>query len=149
MKSLSTHLLLELSLRTSLEASNYSPGPIVHRFVESSASFRCLQRKGVVKIWVGMHGDVYGLRYSCWDRLELKFTLPDGKVLKLDTGYVDFDRGVIPLPTERLSPVTELLQECINQSMQGEKHTPKINNRFAASYFLHALGFSWTVDIFL
>ncbi|KAJ7381292.1 hypothetical protein OS493_001413 [Desmophyllum pertusum] len=47
-------------------------------------------------------------------QLLLDLSGSDGQELKLDTGYVDY--GVEPpLPTEQLSPVTELLPECINQ----------------------------------
>ncbi|KAJ7376747.1 hypothetical protein OS493_032805 [Desmophyllum pertusum] len=147
-KSSPNQLLLDLFLRTSLEAGNYSPGSTVHQFVESSISFRCLGGK-VVKLWGGMHGDI-SVRYPIWNRLELKFTLPDGKELKLDTGFVDYMRSKKrPLLTEQLSPVTELLQECTNQSMQGEKHIPRIDNLFTATYFLHVLGFSRPGKFFL
>ena len=93
-----------------------------------------------------MHGD--GASYPTWDRLELKFTLPDGKMLTLDTGYLDYRSKKRPLPIEQLSQVTELLQECINDRMQGEK-IPKLNNLFTAVYFVHVLNFSGAEESFL
>ena len=86
--------------------------------------------------------------YPTWDRLELKFTLPDGKMLTLDTGYLDYRSKKRPLPIEQLSPVTELLQECISDRMQGEK-IPELNNLFTAVYFIHALNLSEAEEAFL
>ncbi|KAJ7365652.1 hypothetical protein OS493_002364 [Desmophyllum pertusum] len=146
LKELPRQLLLDLILRTSLEAGNCNPGRTIFlsQFVESSVSFRCLGRK-VMKLWGGLHGDIED--FCQWVRLELKFTLPDGQVLKLDTGYVDY--GVEPpLPTEQLSPVTELLQECINQSMQGEKRIPRIDNVFTAVYSYMSWGFPLLEKLF-
>lgn len=145
LKKLPKQLLLDLILRTSLEASNYSPGSISDKFVKSRVSFRCMGNK-VIKLWGGMHGD--GASYPSWDRLELKFTLPDGKMLKLDTGYLDNRSKERPLPIEQLSPVTELLQEGISVRMQGEK-IPEIDNLVTAVYFLHALQFSEADGTFL
>ena len=88
LKKLPKQLLLDLILRTSLGASNYSPGSISDKFVESKVSFRCKGNK-IISLWGGMHGD--GASYPTWDRLELKFTLPDGKMLTLDTGYLMTD----------------------------------------------------------
>ena len=138
-------LLLDLVLRTSLDESNYNPGSISDKFVDSRVSFRCLGSK-VIKLWGGMHGD--GASYPSWDRLELEFTLPDGKVLKLDTGYLNYREKKRPLPIEELSPVTELLQQGINAKMQGGK-IPKIDNMFTATYFLQALQFSEAEETFL
>ena len=145
LKKLPKELLLDLILRTSLEESNYSPGSISDKFVKSKVSFRCKGNK-IINLWGGMHGD--GASYPTWDRLELKFTLPDGKMLTLDTGYLDYRSKKRPLPIEQLSPVTELLQEGINDRMQGEK-IPKLNNLFTAVYFLHALNFSQAEESFL
>lgn len=145
LKKLPKQLLLDLLLRTSLEASNYSPGSISDKFVKSRVSFRCMGNK-VIKLWGGIHGD--GASYPSWDRLELKFTLPDGKMLKLDTGYLDNRSKERPLPIEQLSPVTELLQEGISVRMQGEK-IPEIDNLVTAVYFLHALQFSEADGTFL
>ena len=138
LKKLPKQLLLDLILRTSLGESNYSPGSISDKFVESKVSFRCKGNK-IIKLWGGMHGD--GASYPSWDRLELKFTLPDGKMLTLDTGYLNYRSKERPLPVEQLSPVTELLQEGISDRMQGEK-IPKLNNLFTAVYFVHVLNFS-------
>ena len=145
LKKLPKQLLLDLILRTSLGASNYSPGSISDKFVESKVSFRCKGNR-VVNLWGGMHGD--GASYPTWDRLELKFILPDGKMLTLDTGYLDYRSKKRPLPIEQLSQVTELLQECINDRMQGEK-IPKLNNLFTAVYFVHVLNFSGAEESFL
>ena len=147
LKELPKQLLLDLILRTSLESSNYSPGSISDKFVESTVSFRCKGNK-IIKLWGGMHGD--GASYPSWDRLELKFTLPDGKMLTLDSGYHDYRSKERPLPVEQqlLSPVTELLQEGINNRMEGEK-IPKISNLFTAVYFLRALNFPEAGETFL
>ena len=145
LKKLPKQLLLDLILRTSLDESNYSPGSISDKFVESKVSFRCLGGK-VIKLWGGMHGD--GASYPSWDQLELKFTLPDGKEINLDTGYLYSRPEKRPLPIEELSPVTDLLQQGINERMQGEK-IPKIDNLFTAVYFIHALQFSQAEETFL
>ena len=145
LKKLPKQLLLDLILRTSLGESNYSPGSISDKFVESKVSFRCKGNK-IFKLWGGMHGD--GASYPSWDRLELKFTLPDGKMLMLDTGYLNYRSKERPLPIEQLSLVTELLQEGINDRMQCEK-IPRLNNLFTAVYFLHALNFSQAEESFL
>jgi len=138
-------LLLDLILRTSLEASNYSPGSISDKFVESTVLFRCKGNK-IINLWGGMHGD--GASYPSWDRLELKFTLPDGKMLTLDTGYLDYRSKERPLPIEQLDLVTELLHEGISDGMEGEK-IPKLNNLFTAVYFLRTLNFSEAEETFL
>ena len=145
LKKLPKELLLDLILRTSLEESNYSPGSISDKFVKSKVSFRCKGNK-IINLWGGMHGD--GASYPTWDRLELKFTLPDGKMLTLDTGYLDYRSKKRPLPIEQLSPVTELLQEGIIDRMQGGK-IPKLNNLFTAVYFVHALNLYEAEETFL
>jgi len=78
----------------------------------------------------------YGWQWANWEELELKFTLPDGKVLELEG----------PLEIETLSPVTELLQESARQSMQEAEHMPEIDNFYTAVYFLHALEFADASD---
>ncbi|KAL9982369.1 hypothetical protein ACROYT_G004402 [Oculina patagonica] len=142
-------LLLDLVLRTSsLERSIYNAGSISDKFVENTVYFRSLGGK-VIKLWGGMHGD--GARYPTWERVELKFTLPDGKELKLDTGYFNY-RSIkrhYYLPIEELSPVTDLLQQGIDDRMQGEKKIPKIGNMFTAIYFLRALEFYEAKETFL
>lgn len=145
LKKLPKQLLLDLILRTSLDESNYSPGSISDKFVESTVSFRCKGNK-IISLWGGMHGD--GASYPSWDRLELKFRLPDDKMLTLDTGYLNYRSKKRPLPIEQLSPVTELLQEGINDRMEGEK-IPKLDNMFTAVYFLHTLNFSEAEGTFL
>ncbi|KAL9982372.1 hypothetical protein ACROYT_G004405 [Oculina patagonica] len=146
LKKLPKQLLLDLILRTSLEESSYSPGSISDKFVHGRVSFRSLGGK-VIKLWGGMHGD--GVSYPSWYQLQLEFTLPDGKELKLDTGYLGYRNEKRPcLPIEELSPVTDLLQQGIDDRMQGEK-IPKIDNMFTATYFLHTLQFSEAEKTFL
>ena len=132
-------LLCDLLLRTSLEASSYNPGSIANKYVESRVFYKSFGGK-VMQVCGSMHGD--GAGYPTWDELELEFTLPDGKVLKLAAR----DK---PLEIENLGPVTELLQKGISQSMQGEDRIPKIGNLFTAVYFLHALEFAVASDTFL
>ncbi|KAL9982370.1 hypothetical protein ACROYT_G004403 [Oculina patagonica] len=144
LKKFPKQLLLELVLRTSLEESNYNAGSVSDKFVENTVYFRSLGGK-VIKLWGGMHGD----GYPTWEQLELQVTLPDGKELKLDTGYFNYRSKKRPcLPIEELSPVTDLLQQGIDDRMQGEK-IPKIGNMFTAIYFLHALEFSEVEETFL
>jgi len=144
-KKLPKQLLLDLILRTSLEESNYSPGSISDKPVESTVLFRCMGNQ-IINLWGGIHGD--GPSCPSWDRLELKFTLPDGKILMLDTGYLDYRSKERSLPIEQLSPVTELLQEGVSDRMEGEK-IPKLSNLFTAFYFLHTLNFSGADETFL
>ena len=127
LKNLSRRFLLDLLLRTSLEASTYKPVNIANKYVESRVLFKCLGGK-VMTVSGSIHGD--GDRYPNWEKLELQFTLPDGKVLKLEG----------PLEIENLSPVTALLEECVNQMEPGKSE--KIGNFRTAVYFLHALEFS-------
>ena len=143
LKLLPKPLLLDLVLRTTLESSDYRPGTIADKFVQSRASFRFPGGK-VVKLWGGMHGD--GQSYPSWDRLRLKVTLPDGKELELDTEY---NVKVNPIPVVKLSPITELFQQGINNCMEGEKHIPTIDDRFTATYMLHALHFGREEETFL
>lgn len=146
LKKMPKQLLLDLVLRTSLEESNYSAGSISDKFVENTVYFRSLGSK-VIKLRGGMRGD--GASYPTWEQLELTFTLPDGKELKLDTDqYLGYRGKKRLLPIEQLSPVTDLLQQGINDRMQGEK-IPKIDNMFTAIYFLHALEFSEVEETFL
>ena len=141
--SLPKPLVLDLLSRTTLEFNDYNPGSVADKFVESRASFRFSEGK-VVKAWGGMHGD--GASYPTWDELELKVTLPDGKELKLDT---DCSYRRKPLQIEKLSPVTELFQQGVNKCMEGEKHIPKLCDRFTACYLLHALSFGGEEETFL
>jgi len=139
LKKLPKQLLLDLLLRTSLEASTYNPGSIADKFVESRVIFKCMGGK-VMQVCGSMHGD--GAGYPTWDEIQLEFTLPDGKVLNLKARDTK-------LQLENLNPVTGILLECISQSMQGEKHVPQIGNLFTAAYFLHALEFAVPLDTFL
>ena len=132
LKKLPNKVLLDLFLRTSLEASTFKPATIANKNVESRVFFKCLGSK-VMKVCGAIHGD--GKLIPTWETLQLEFTLPDGKVLKLDA----------PLDLEILSPVKDLLQECFNSTMQ-EKQTG-IDNFCTAVYFLHALELSSASDL--
>ena len=127
LRKLPNRVLLDLFLRTSLEASTFTPANIAKKKVESRVFFKCLGDK-VLKVFGAIHGD--GKSFSTWETLQLEFTLPDGKVLKLDA----------PLDLEILSPVKDLLQECFNSTMQGKQ--TEIDNFCTAVYFLHALELS-------
>ena len=128
LQKLPRQLLRHLILRTSLEASTYKPASIANKCVESRVFFKCLEDK-VMKVCGSIHGD--GKPYPTWDKVELEFTLPCGKLLKLEG----------PLQLENLSPVTELLQNSVNQTW------PKISNFNTAVYFLQALQLSEASDI--
>jgi len=134
LQQLPRQLLRHLILRTSLEASTYKPASIANKRVKSRVFFKCLEDK-VMKVCGSIHGD--GKLYPTWDKLKLKFTLPCGKLLKLEG----------PLQLEILSPVTELLQDSVNQTWQGEKPIPQIRNFYTAVYFLQALELSVASDI--
>ena len=142
-KPLRKPLVQDLLLRTELEFSDYSPGTVADKFVESRASFRFSGGK-VVKAWGGMRGD--GASYPTWDELELKVTLPDGEVLKLNSDRT-YRRKTIQV--EMLSPVTELFQKGANKCMEGEGRIPKLDDRFTAYYLLHALNFGGEEETFL
>ena len=132
-RNLPKELLPDFILRTSLEASNYSSGSVFSdKFVERKVSFKCKGNK-IIYFWGGMHGT--DRNYPTWNRLQLKFTLPDGKMLALDTRFVDHRSTGRLLPIEQLSPVTELLQEDFGDRLQGEK----VDNLFTAVYFVLAL----------
>ena len=124
-------LLLDLILRTSLEANGYGAGSIANKYVENRVSFRCVGGKWM-KVFSSMHGD--GRGYPSWYEVQIEFTLPDGKLIKLEGK----DQ---PLDIEKLTPVTELLQEGISLHMQGEDRIPKIGNRLTAAYFFEVLRF--------
>ena len=127
LKELPNNVLLDLFLRTSLEASTFKPATIANKNVESRVFFKCVGSK-VMKVCGAIHGD--GKSIPKWETLQLEFTLPDGKVLKLDA----------PLNLKILSPVKGLLQECFNSSIQGKQ--TEINTFCTAVYFLHALELS-------
>ena len=134
LRKLPRQLLRHLILRTSLEASTYKPASIANKCVKSRVFFKCLEDK-VMKVCGSIHGD--GKLDPTWDKLELEFTLPCGKLLKLEG----------PLQLEILSPVTELLQDSVNQTWPGEKPIPQISNFYTAVYFLQALQLSVASDI--
>ena len=134
LKKLRKQFLLDLVLRTSLEASTYKPASIANKYVESRVSFKCLGGK-VMEVCGSIRGDDEG--WANWEELELKFNLPDGKVLEL--------KG--PLEIDTLSPVTELLQESASQTMHLKQHIPEMDNFYTAVYFLHALEFADASDI--
>jgi len=134
LQKLPRQLLRHLILRTSLKASTYKPASIANKCVKSRVFFKCLEDK-VMKVCGSIHGD--GKLYPTWDKLKLKFTLPCGKLLKLEG----------PLQLEILSPVTELLQDSVNQTWQREKPIPQISNFYTAVYFLQALELSVASDI--
>ena len=92
----------------------------------------------------GMHGD--GASSPSWSELELTVTLPDGKLLELDATCRYWSE---PLQVEMLSPVTELFQQSVNNCMEGEEHIPKSDDRFTASYLLHAMKFGREDETFL
>lgn len=141
LRLLPKQFMLDLILRTSLEERKYSLVSIPNKTVESRASLRCPGGK-FVKLWGALRG--CGYKSISWDELELEVTLPEGEGLKFHVFYDcnDDNPEERPLPIGQLSPVTELLQECVNQSMLAEKSTPKITNLFTAVYVLHVLKFS-------
>ena len=136
-------LVQDLLLRTELESSDYKTGFIADRLVESRASFRFSGGK-VVKAWGGMHGK--GVSYPTWYRLELKVTLPNREELQLDT---DHRYRRIPIQVERLSPVTELFRQGVNEGMEGEEHISMLDDHLTAYYLLHALKFGGEGETFL
>ena len=135
-------LLLHLLLRTSLESSTYILGSIVNQSVESRVFFKCFGGK-VIKVCGVMTYSSDESEGFNWDKLELVFTLPDGTVLNLEDEV--YEETILEI--ENLSPLTQLLQEAISHSMQGEEHIPEIDNLFTATYFLYALEFWVFTDI--
>ena len=129
-EKLPKQLVLQLILRTSLVKNGYSAGSIANKYVQSKVLFKCISGK-TMEVFGGMHGD--GASDPTWDEVELKFTLPDGKLIKLEARQK-------PLELERLGPVTELVKKSISQSIP-EKLIPKIGNLLIAVYFLAALNF--------
>ena len=146
LKKLSKQLLLHLILRTSLDESDYSAASVADKCINNRVLFKCLGGK-VLTVGGSMHGDGAGL--PSWDEVRLQFTLPDGKVIELQAESSRYSRKIKKLEIEKLSPVTELLQEVISQNLQGEDCIPKIDNLLTADYFLHALEFSACSETFL
>ncbi|XP_068701792.1 uncharacterized protein [Montipora foliosa] len=129
-KKLPKQLVLQLILQTSLVKNGYNAGSVADKYVESKVLFKCSSGK-TMEVFGGMHGD--GESDPTCDKVELKFTLPDGKLVKLEAREK-------PLELERLGPVTELVNKSISQSIP-EKLIPKISNLLIAVYFLAALNF--------
>ena len=143
LKKLPKQLLLHLILQTSLEESDYSAASVADKCVNNRVLFKCLGGK-VLTVSGSMHGDGAGL--PSWDEVRLEFTLPDGKVIELQAETSRFSRK---LEIEKLSPVTELVQEVISQNLPGEDCIQKIGNLLTAAYFLHALEFTACSETFL
>ena len=132
-------LLLHLLLRTSLESSRYI---LVNQSVASGVFFKCFGGKVIKVCGIITYTSDESEGVLNWDKLELVFTLPGGTVLNL----VDEVWEETTLEIENLSPVTQLLQEVISHSMQGEEHIPEIDNLFTATYFLYTSEF-WVFSI--
>ena len=142
LKSLPKQLLLELILRTSVESCNQNTASGDDSFVQSNVFFKCFEDKGIKA-----HGSIpCNAEYPSDDELTLEFTLPDGRMLKLEAETAANEQTV---GIERLSPVTELLQEIINQGERSDNPSPKINNFFTTVYFLCALEFPEASETFL
>lgn len=123
--------LLDLMLRTSLDNS---------RCTTTSITKKCLENRLVFKCLGGQVMKVRGSFQLQGNKVEVEFTLPDGRVLKLES----------PFEIETLSPVTQALMEGVRsrdtQEVQGKEHIPEINNFRTAVYFLHALELSEASD---
>lgn len=123
--------LLDLMLRTSLDNSRCASTSITKKCLENRLVFRCLG---------GQVMKVCGSFQLQGNKVEVEFTLPDGRVLKLES----------PFEIETLSPVTQVLMEGVRsrdtQEVQGKEHIPEINNFRTAVYFLHALELSEASD---
>ena len=91
-----------------------------------------------MKVWGAMHGD--GRR--SWEKIELEFTLPDDKVLKLES----------PFNLQILSPVTDILQEGIDNNiyysfLTEQGYSQRINNFHTTNYFVWALDLNAASEI--
>ena len=129
LRKLPKQLLLDLILRTSLEANGYCAASIANKYVENRVSFKCVGGKWI-KVFSSMHTD--GGSYGNWYKVQIEFTLPDGKIIKLECEDELLD-------IEKLTPVTELLQEGISLRMQREDRIPEIGNGLTAAYFFDVL----------
>lgn len=147
--------LLGLFQRTTFNSTDVFIPPEKKEF-ENEVFFQ-LRNGSVLKVF----GKIIfiGNKFKYDRKLEIKFLLPNGEVIELNTlqtvdniyGYSTMYQGKgcwmgLPNPmlkwpifVEGLSPVTRLLQECINHSLQGEEDVPEIYNIFTALYFLAAL----------
>jgi len=139
LQDLDNKVIFDLFSRTSLEKnSTYkSCNAIPIKHFENLVMYRCIGGK-YMKVWGAMHGDG---RHS-WEKIELEFTLPDDKVLKLES----------PFNLQILSPVTDILQEGINNNIYYSSLTEQgcsqsIVNFHTASYFLRALDLNAASEI--
>lgn len=139
LQDLDNKVFFDLFLRTSLEKSStyewHNAIPIKH--FENLVMYRCFGGK-YMKVCGAIHGD----SWHSWEKVELEFTLPDDKVLKLES----------PFNLLILSPVTDLLQEGINNnvycsSLTKQGYSQRIDNFHTAFYFLSALDLSVASDI--
>ena len=139
LQNLDNKVIFDLFSRTSLEKSStyksHNAIPIKH--FENLVMYRCIGGK-YMKVWGAMHGD--GRR--SWEKIELEFTLPDDKVLKLES----------PFNLQILSPVTDILQEGINNniyylSVTEQGNTRSIDNFHTANYFVRALDLNVASEI--
>ncbi|XP_031555330.1 uncharacterized protein LOC116292206 [Actinia tenebrosa] len=139
LRKLPEKLMLALIKKTSFETDNFSSGATADKFVDNTVSFQLPESK-----FIKVKGEIEGDGYSdpTWHRLKLEFHLPDKKI-HLDSGniYDRRSREEKKLDMGKLSPVTKLLQECINHSMEGEEEIPKIKDMFTALYFIIVLDF--------
>ena len=141
LQDLDNMVVFELISRTSLEKSStyklHNAIPIKH--FENLVMYRCIGGK-YMKVCGAMHGG--GRRYlPYWEKIELEFTLPDDKVLKLES----------PFNLQILSPVTDILQEGINNNIYYSSLTEQgcsqmIDNIHTAYYFVWALDFDVASD---
>ena len=139
LRDLDNMVLFDLFWRTSLEKSStyksHNVIPIKH--FENFVMYRCIGGK-YMKVWGAMHGDG---RHS-WEKIELDFTLPDDKVLKLES----------PFNLQLLSPVTDILQEGIDNniyysSLTEQGCSQRIDNFHTAYYFVRALDLNVASEI--
>ena len=131
LQDLDNKVIFDLLSRTSLEKSSTykSCNAIPIKHFENLVMYGCIGGK-YLKVWGAMHGD--GRR--SWEKIELEFTLPDDKVLKLES----------PFNLQILSPVTNILQEGINNnihysSLTEQGYSQRIDNFHTADYFVRAL----------
>ena len=139
LQDLDSKVIFDLFSRTSLENnSTYkSQNAIPIKHFENLVMYRCIGGK-YMKVWGAMHRDG---RHS-WEKIELEFTLPDDKVLKLES----------PFNLQILSPVTDILQEGINNniyysSLTEQGNSQSIDNFHTANYFVRALDLNVASEI--
>ncbi|XP_028519430.1 uncharacterized protein LOC110253870 isoform X1 [Exaiptasia diaphana] len=134
-------MMLDLVNRTTIFIGNLTAEAVANNHVNNKTQFR-MKGGSVMKIDGGMHGD--GASFLTWYELYMNFSLPDGSKVELPkTNFMDLSgsiehKGFI----KRLSLITEILQECIDESMKDEENIPKIGNIFTFYYFLQVMQFS-------